>query len=419
MVMPSGPGIVPPMPKLRPLEPQWVVQQGQAYVYLRDPLGLAGQAVLIPQHLAPLLALCDGTRDLGTLRTGLALRTGTQLTESQMTEFLESLDAALLLESSDFEQASAQALKDYREADHRMPSHAGLVYPAEPEALSSALADYESRAPAARDTMPSSAVLRGVVSPHIDYERGWLTYAQLWRDCAPALGQIELVIVLGTDHSGSAGMLTLTRQSYSTPLGVLPTERDIVDGLAGVLGTENAFAEEIHHISEHSIELAIVWLHHYMGGRAVPVVPVLCGSFHRFVEGEKDPADDDAINCAVDFLREATSQRRTLVVAAGDLAHVGPAFGDATPLDPVRRSALAAQDAESIAAICSGDAHSFFELSRAESDERKVCGLPPIYLALRLLGDATGESLGYAQCPADANGGSLVSIVGALLYEQP
>ena len=405
------------MPKLRPLEPQWVVHQGQEYVCLQDPLGLAEQAVLIPQHLAPLLALCDGTRDLRTLRSGLALRTGIQLTESRITEFLEGLDAALLLESSDFQRASAQALKEYREADHRRPSHAGLVYPAEPEALSSMLAEYESRAPASDTRMPSSAVLSGVVSPHIDYERGGLTYAQLWRECAPALDEIELVIVFGTDHSGSGGMLTLTRQSYATPLGVLPTEQDILDGLAAVLGTERAFAEEIHHISEHSIELALVWLHHQLAGSAVPVVPVLCGSFHHFIEGTKDPADDDSMNHAVDFLREATAQRRTLVVAAGDLAHVGPAFGDAAPVDLVRRSGLAAQDEESIAAICSGDAQGFFELSRAESDERKVCGLPPIYLALRLLGGATGQSLGYAQCPADANGGSLVSIVGALLYE--
>ena len=36
---------------------------------------------------------------------------------------------------------------------------------------------------------------------------------------------------------------------------------------------------------------------------------------------------------------------------------------------------------------------------------------------LRLLGPMEGESMGYDQCPADVDGGSLVSIVGALLYE--
>ena len=109
--------------------------------------------------------------------------------------------------------------------------------------------------------------------------------------------------------------------------------------------------------------------------------------------------------------------RNTLVIAAGDLAHVGPNFGDATPVDGVGRAALAAEDAATMDAICRGDAAGFFELSRAEGDRRRICGLSPIYLMLRLLGPMEGESMGYDQCPADVEGGSLVSIVGALLYE--
>ena len=37
---------------------------------------------------------------------------------------------------------------------------------------------------------------------------------------------------------------------------------------------------------------------------------------------------------------------------------------------------------------------------------------------LKLLEDAKGESLGYDQCPADAENGSVVSIVGALLFDR-
>ena len=98
--------------------------------------------------------------------------------------------------------------------------------------------------------------------------------------------------------------------------------------------------------------------------------------------------------------------------------HVGPAFGDATPVDGVGKAMLAAQDAESIDAICRGDAAGFLGLSRAEQDRRNICGLSPIYMSLKLIGEAAGESVGYAQCPADATGGSLVSIVGAVLWEE-
>ena len=373
--------------------------------------------MLVPQHLAPLLALCDGTRDISGLQTGLALRTGVQLSTAQIREFIGGLDEALLLENAAFQQVSAQALKRYREAESRKPSHADLVYPSDPEALSAIIEGYCARASVAGDAPAPTGRLTGVVSPHIDYERGGETYARLWRRCAPLLEDVDLAIIFGTDHAGDLGTITPTRQSYATPLGVLPTDRGIVDGLVETLGHKKAYAEEIHHINEHSIELALVWLHYFIGGRACPIVPVLCGSFGHFVDGEEDVELDEGINATLAFLKNATAGRRTLVIAAADLAHVGPAFGDTTPIDAVGRAALVARDSESLAAICEGDASAFFALSRRESDSRRICGLPPIYIALRLLGQVTGESLGYAQCPADMNGGSLVSIVGALLYE--
>jgi hypothetical protein len=43
---------------------------------LRDPLRLTDNTILIPQSLAPILALCDGTRDAGGIRASLAVRYG-------------------------------------------------------------------------------------------------------------------------------------------------------------------------------------------------------------------------------------------------------------------------------------------------------------------------------------------------------
>ena len=290
------------------------------------------------------------------------------------------------------------------------------MYPSDPDELGAAIDAYGAGVETPIDAAAPPGRLVGVVSPHIDYERGGTTYAELWQRSAANLEDVELAIILGTDHHGGPGTLTPTRQSYTTPLGVLPTAVDVVDTLAGALGPDRAFAEELHHVTEHSIELAAVWFHHAIGGRPCPVVPVLCGSFGDFVAGEHDPEESEPIESAVACLREAAAGRRTLVIAAADLAHVGPAFGDGAPVDAVGRTALAGQDAASIAAICDGDADAFFSLSRQERDARKICGLSPIYVALRLLGTVRGESLGYVQCPADVSGSSVVSIVGALLY---
>ena len=405
-------------PKLRYVDTQWVQHNGSRYLHLRDRLGLSEKAVLVPQDMVALLALCDGTRDVGQLQAGLALRTGVQLSLGRIRDFVSGMDQGLLLEGGAFEQASAEALKTYREAPFRQPSHANLVYPSDVKGLSEQISGFVSCVTPSDEPKTENSELVGMVCPHIDYERGGESYAELFERCRDDLADVEMIVIFGTDHSGSGGVLTPTRQSYATPHGVLPTDTEIVDGLAQAIGGESAFAEELHHVNEHSIELASVWLHHYMDGRGVSLVPVLCGSFHPFVTEDNEASSDDVISAALEYLRSATAGRRTLFVAAGDLAHVGPAFGDEAPVDDVGKARLASKDTESIQAISDGDAEAFLNLSRAESDARRICGLSPIYMTLKLAGATHGESLGYAQCPADAANGSWVSIVGALLYNE-
>ena len=409
-------------PKVRLTQHKWVSHQGRQYLYLEPPHGLAKDGVLIPQALTPLLALADGTRDASDLRAAMSLRVGIDLAPSEMDEVLGSLDKALLIENGAYAEAVSRAVNEYRSLPHRRPSHAGPVYPPDRVGLAESIAGYEANAGGDEAAAAGADRLAGIVSPHIDYVRGGTTYAQLWTKAQPYLDDVDLVLMFGTDHSGGLGTLTLTRQSYATPLGRLPTDVRIVDGLADAIGLEAAYAEEIHHLGEHSIELASVWMHHYMNGRECPMVPVLCGSFHGFVNGNCNPAEDERLNDALDYLAEATAGLRTLAVAAGDLAHVGPAFGDPAPVDGAGRDALQRNDDASIETILESDAEAFFELSRRELDSRKLCGLPPIYMMLRYLersgrSGVWGEAMGYDQCPADEWGGSLVSIIGVLLYD--
>lgn len=407
---------IPQRPKMRPVEPKLVHYQGGDYIHLSDPLRMASESVLIPQQLLPLLTMCDGTRDIAGLQTAFLLRTGARLNDHAMRDIMLQLDAAFLLENGAYQAAVRQRLQDYRQADHRPASLADQVYPSDPDALASTFAEYVGKAPKTNhaDAVPGDLV--GMLCPHIDFARGHKTYAVLWERAKPSLVDTELVIILGTDHSGGPGMITPTRQSYATPYGLLPTDTAIVEGLADVLGHERAYQDEIHHVSEHSIELVSVWLHHYLG-RSCPVVPVLCGSFHHYMVGAGYPDEAQHIADALDYLREVTRDRKTLVIAAGDLTHMGPAFGDPLPMDPIARAKVAADDTASLEDFCSGDAEAFLDRSRKEADSRRICGLSPIYLTLKLVGDGvTGESMGYDQCPADADGGSLVSIAGALLY---
>jgi AmmeMemoRadiSam system protein B len=402
-------------PRLREIEVRPIQHQGQEMLLLRDPLQLSDSQIAVPRPLGLLLALMDGTRDGNELEAALQVRAGVRLAEGLLSQLIEDMDAALLLDNERFQEARAAALKSYREAPYRPLTLDGGRFPPTPDVAGAELQGYMDALPSV-DRVGTLPPVRGLISPHIDYRRGGMIYAEVWRAGAEAARQAELVLMFGTDHQGSAGTLTLTKQSYATAWGVLPTDRTVVDALARELGEEASFAEELHHRGEHSIELAAAWLHFVRGGVPVPMVPILCGHFGSFVEGQADPADHEPFAVAVRALRQVMRARKTLVVAAADLAHVGPAFGDSYGLDFIGKAQVRNADERLLATVYAGDAVGFFEQLRAEGDKRHVCGLPPIYLTLRLLGETRGEPAGYALCPADIHGTSIVTIAGVTLH---
>lgn len=398
-------------PKLRNVNAQRILYQGEPVFLIQDGLKLSEAAIVLPEVLGPMLLLCDGEHTLPELRAALEVRYGLRLKQELLESLIAQLDQALLLEGQTYEQARDAALQAYRSAPFRRPALANGAYPADPDQLRQLLQGYLDQV---NGVAVSPAESRGVISPHIDYQRGGPVYARVWASAAEAVRQAELVVIFGTDHNGSYGRMTLTRQNYASPLGVMPTDQEIVDRLADALGPAAAFADELHHQGEHSIELALVWLQYIRGEQPCPVVPVLCGTFHHFMVGQTSPQADSTLGAFMQALREEAGQRRTLVVAAGDLAHLGPAF-DGAPLDAVAQAQMKADDEVLIDTICRGGADDFLNLMQNGQYKRNVCGLSPFYLTLSVLGETRGRSIAYDRCPADAQGTSFVSVCGVVL----
>ena len=238
-------------PRLRPLNVQWTEWEGRPMVSLQDPLRLGGDGILVPQAVAPLLALCDGTRSLDDLRTGYLLRTGVTLSPDQVGSLIHALDEACMLDNHRYNQALGQAMETYRSGPYRSPALAGGGYPRDPGQLQETMDDYFRRAGDIAGDIDGSGAQRdasgvqgagfeeqsdgarfvGLITPHIDYHRGWRTYAEVWGRMAHAVEAAELIILLGTDHAGHPGSISLTKQSYATPWGKLPTDPDLVERL--------------------------------------------------------------------------------------------------------------------------------------------------------------------------------------------
>jgi AmmeMemoRadiSam system protein B len=415
-------------PNLRLIDAQPLVYEGESYLVLRDPLQLTEQSLLIPQPLIPALTLCDGTHTPAGMRATLAIRYGLFLSPDRIREFLDTLDNALLLENERSRRARAAAQVEFRQAAFRPPSSAGLSYPADPQELANYLDQFIRQTKTSdrenhqmlphrhSESLPGGSsgdrgTLCGLISPHIDYERGGAVYAQIWGHAAQAVQQAELAIIFGTDHYSEGQPFSLTHQSYATPFGVLPTDTAIVEELEHAIGPEAAFAGELHHRREHSIELAAVWLHHVRGGQPITTVPILTGS----LDAAHSRGSGHEVEAVLEVLTKAIRGRKTLVIAAGDLAHVGPAF-DSDPVTPEKLIQLKAADDDLIGTICRGDAEGFYAAIQRVQDANNVCGVTPIYLTLRLLGPRRGENLAYAVCPADQNCTSVVTICGVSLH---
>lgn len=402
-------------PRLREIRTQPTAYQGRQGIVLTDPLGVSQAGIFVPQALAPLLVLMDGTRDVGTLRTGFELRTGMPVSPLNLERLISALDEALLLDNERFAQAYVAAVTEYRSAACRPHTLPGKCCPSGPQELSTYLQQYLDQV---EDAKPWPAgEIKGLISPHIDFPRGGQVYAGVWARVATTVREAELVVILGTDHASSNGEIILTRQSYQTPWGTIPTAQDVVDEVAREVGDE-VFRLELHHRGEHSVETAALWLHYLLGGKRGRILPVLCGSFQTFVDRGESPSRSASISATVAVLKRIAAQQRTVFVAAADLAHVGPAFGDRLALDASAQARLGARDQKLIDILSGAGAEDFFEEIRGEGDQRRICGMPPIYLMLATLSGVKGSPTGYDQCPASEDGGSLVSICGMTYHAE-
>ena len=397
-------------PKLRSIETTPITQDGNPYLMLRDPLRLHPESLILSLQFAPLLHLCDGTKDMRDLSVAFEVRHGQVITLEELEEFIQALDDHYLLETSKSNEILDKAIFQFRDADKRTPSLAGVSYPSNPEDLRVLIDGYLEEIHSEKKT----ADVSGVISPHIDYKRGHRVYAEVWRAAEQSVQNANLVIILGTDHYGDDNRFSLTLQNYATPYGVLPTAGDLVQRLVKSIGEEAAFRGELYHAHEHSIELALVWLHHMNHGEPFEVIPILCGSILDFFLSDTDINTDDEVTSFLVELGKITQERNPIIVAAADLAHVGASFGG-FPLREHDRDKILKQDEELIDSVIRGDASGFYSTNARLNDRNNVCGFAPIYYTLRLLKGSTGELIAYEQCDADQTSTSIVSICGMVI----
>ena len=218
-------------------------------------------------------------------------------------------------------------------------------------------------------------------------------------------------------HAGQ-GYFAATLKAYDTPLGPVPADAEFIARLGRSWGRD-LFAGEFSHAGEHSIEFQAVYLRALglAGDGGATIVPILCDSLHSMVPDGKSPRDVPTASRFLDALRQTLAEdtRRITLIAAVDLAHIGPRFGDQWLVDLAHQTMVGAADREMLDLILAPDADAYYAQVMRDRDARRICGLTPIYLltALMQAEQRRGELLRYTQW-IDADKSSSVTFASAI-----
>jgi AmmeMemoRadiSam system protein B len=394
-------------PIIRPVEAFPMEQQDQTLICLRDPSGLAPEPIVLGMGAYFLVTLFDGTNTTLDLQAAFSQRFGEVIPSAKIRELVAALDGAYFLDSPAFAQRVRSVREEFRQRPSRAAALAGLCYETEPSRLRAEIESFFERPNApGRDALavqaPSAAAggLAGLIAPHIDPRRGAAAYAWAYNELRRRV-RPELIVILGTSHYGAGPELfSATRKNYLTPFGAVPTDRAFVERLAArYIGSRGGdlFADEMLHRTEHSIEFQALFLAWALGIEGYQVAPILVSSFHQMVRAGERPAGNERVARFLDALRAelAAERRRVLILAGVDFAHVGRKFGDSFGVDDRVAAHVRREDLALIDTIKAGDPGGFFADIARDGDQRKICGLAPMYAQLELLSGRSARLLHY------------------------
>jgi len=391
-------------PAFRPLEVQRVQQGRQNGVLLLDRLGIA-EPTFVPEELLPIVGRFDGAKSVTAVCAELADAHGESVPETFVHDLVRQLDERLVLRSPRFEQALGSQVRAFLAAGTRPCRHAGSAgYARDPERLRAELARMVPKAAAARPA------LRGLVAPHIDLQRGHAGYAAAYGrllQSAPA----DLYVVFGTGHAGPSAPVTGLPLDWETPLGVARTDRAFVAAVHDALG--NATDHDLFlHRDEHSLEFQVLLLQHLAEQRGSPPFEVACFLCGSLPSATGDPSAAPHVQRLVGAFRTAATRsgKQVCFLAGADLAHLGPFFGDPTPVDHQLRLRLDADERARLSQLERGAAGAFHAAVMQHDNPDRVCSATSMYLVGELAG-GTAELLHYGQAVA-ADGSQVVSFCG-------
>jgi MEMO1 family protein len=373
---------------------QFMVGQEPGMVIVADHFRLGGP-IQISRVAFDVIRLFDGEKTLPQLRAETAIMFGGQGADLEtLGNLVAGLDQEYFLDTP--------RLHARLNTPDRLPSCIGC-YDADPDKARRQLRKLFTAhggpglpgEPGCR--VGTTGAVKAVLLPHMDYARGGVTYGWGLKELVERT-DAQLFVIVATSHY-SGRRFTLTRQNFTSPFGRVETDQGYIDRLVAAYG-DGLFEDPFAHVVEHSIELEVVGMQYaFEGKRDFRIVPLLVGSFFDCVGDRVRPSDKEDVAAMVSALRRATAAAGEPVcyVISGDLAHIGPKFDDEDLVSDEQLKASKAQDDALLAKAMEADADGYFDVIANENDARRICGLPPTYVALEAARPKRGSLLQYGR----------------------
>ncbi|MDD3421817.1 MAG: MEMO1 family protein [Methanocellales archaeon] len=239
----------------------------------------------------------------------------------------------------------------------RRPVVAGQFYRGDPEGLISQLKGCFDV------SVPEEGNAKGGVAPHAGYVYSGQVAAHVYA----AIPSAETYVLIGPNHHAIGPTVALSKETWSTPLGKVEVDKEIVDDLSSSIDVD-----EVAHKYEHSIEVQLPFLQYRF--KDFKIVSISMGL-----------QDEETVKEVSVDLANALRGKEVVVLASSDFTHYEP--------EKVARE----KDNSVIEAILELDISKFY--SRIYEHHMSVCGYGPIAVMMettKALGAKKGKLLKYA-----------------------
>lgn len=268
----------------------------------------------------------------------------------------------------------------------RRATHAGSWYDSNPEKLRRCLTTWlrdAGRVDSASSAAAAGNTIHAVIAPHAGFAYSGSTAAYAYSAINPS--RFSRVIVLGPSHHVYLRDRCAVSDAHilDTPLGSLPVDRDVVEGLLENDDRSVRFIKMSSNMdeAEHSIEMHLPYIKHIFSGVNVKVVPIVVGNLSE----ERERAFGRVLSSWI-------GDGETFFVISSDFCHWGTRFR----YTRVERhtdyiwQGIESIDREGMRCIESGDHASF--CSYQHRTENTICGRHPIGVMMSALAYCSSHS---------------------------